>query len=82
MKKEQLKSITKRGIKLFYISGLRHSAIVIAKNADEAIKLVIEERRSEKKELNSRVLYGSVGEWESPEAKEIKLPNNFRIIEK
>lgn len=82
MKEEQLKNIKKQGIKLFYVSGLRHNAVVIAKNADEAINLAIKEYESEKKELNSRVLYGSVGEWESPEAQEIKLPENFRIMEK
>lgn len=65
-------------MKLYYIKGVRHNAIVIASNKKEAIKLVVE--AADSTNSDSRVLYGSVGNWEVPEAQEVKLPNNYKII--
>ena len=66
-------------MKLFYVSGLRHRAIVIANDKDEACKLAISAYEDEDKK-DSRVLFGSVGDWESPEAHEINLPDGYRLV--
>ncbi|MEK6952926.1 MAG: hypothetical protein AABX29_07985 [Nanoarchaeota archaeon] len=65
-------------MKLYYIRGVRHNAIVIASNKKEAIKLVVEATSSTSPD--SRVLYGSIDKWEVPEAQEVKLPNNYKIV--
>ena len=63
-------------IKLFYVSGVRHHAVVLAKDNEEASKLALAASEGNKDE---RVLFGFVGDWESPEFYELKLPENYRI---
>ncbi|MBI2583604.1 MAG: hypothetical protein HYW25_02965 [Candidatus Aenigmarchaeota archaeon] len=65
-------------MKLFYVSGIRHNAIVLAKDGDEAVSLAIRASESEDKDPN--VLFGSVGSWESPDAHELKLPDGYRLV--
>ncbi len=50
--------------KLFYIQGIRHSAVVIAGNVKEAIKLATKAHGSDYDKRDPRVLVGSVGDWE------------------
>jgi hypothetical protein len=67
-------------MKLYRVEGLRHHAIVIAESEDDAIKLAIKEYESEKEGKVPQVLFGSVGEWESPKAEELKLPKQYKIV--
>ncbi len=66
----------KSDVKLYYVSGIRHHAIVLAENKKQAITIVI---GSEEK-ADSRVLYGRVGRWENPEAEELKLPKDYKLV--
>jgi hypothetical protein len=50
-------------LKLFFVDGLRHAAVVIAPDAEEAIRLADASHGGEK---NPKVLFGSVGSWEGP----------------
>jgi hypothetical protein len=66
--------------KLFFIEGIRHSAVVLAADEREAIKLATEAHGSEKKD--PRVLFGSVGDWETfgdKSAIELRLPKGYTI---
>jgi hypothetical protein len=65
--------------KLFFIQGIRHSAIVLAADKKEAIKLATKAHGSEK--VDRRVLFGSVGDWETFDnsAIELKLPKGYSI---
>ena len=65
-------------MKLYYIRGIRHNAIVFALNKEEAIRLAIEASNSDKPD--PQILYGYVGDWESPEAYELKLPKNYKVV--
>lgn len=65
-------------MKLYFIEGIRHSAVVMAANQKKAVELV--GRASEKRQAPG-VLYGSVEDWESPVVHELKLPMGFRIVE-
>jgi hypothetical protein len=65
-------------LKLFYVDGVRHSAVVLARDEKEAIKLAGEASREEK--ADPRVLYGYVGDWEAPEAHELILPKEYRLV--
>ena len=62
-------------MKLFYVIGIRHNAIVLANNSEEAISLATIGDKED-----PRVLFGSVGSWEAPEAHEIKLPSDYRLV--
>lgn len=68
--------------KIFYVQGIRHHAIVIADNKDEAIKLSIADSDEEK---DSKVIFGHIGEWEKWKngisALELKLPKGYKIID-
>jgi hypothetical protein len=64
-------------VKLFYIDGIRHKAVVLAKDEEEAIKLAAEASRTEE---SPNVMCGSVGAWEAPEAYELKLPKGYRLV--
>ena len=66
------------GPRLFYIDGVRHSAVV-ARSGEEAVKLAVEASSSGKGD--AKVVFGSVGEWESPQAVELKLPRGPRLVE-
>ena len=73
---------TKRNenINLFYVNSVRHHAIVLAHDKNEAIKLSNE---ANKGLADPRVLFGSVGEWENwsgINASELKLSNGYRIV--
>ena len=46
------------------MSGIRHSAVVIANDEAEAVKLAEEAHGAEEGEADPRVIYGSVGDWE------------------
>jgi hypothetical protein len=61
-------------MKLYFVNGVRHSAVVMARTKKEAIGLAA------KVSDDDRVLFGSVGDWEAPEAHELKLPNGWKII--
>jgi hypothetical protein len=65
--------------RLFYIDGIRHSAVVIAATGEEAVKLAIDAAGPGKGE--AAVLFGGVSEWESPKAIELKLPRGYELIE-
>ena len=65
--------------KLFHVDGVRHSAVVLAASAEEVVELAIKASGSE--EGDARVLFGGVGEWESPTATELKLPRGFELVE-
>lgn len=60
-------------MKLYFVNGVRHSAVVMAGTKKEAIGLAA------KVSDDDRVLFGSVGDWEGPEAYELKLPKGWRI---
>lgn len=66
-------------MKLYFIEGIRHSAIVMAANQKEAVEFA---GRAYEKERAPGVLYGSVGDWEVPVAHELKLPKGFHIAER
>jgi hypothetical protein len=66
-------------LKLFYIEGIRHHAVVLATDGLEAIKLAEKAYVEVENEVDSKVLFGSVGDWESPVAHELKLPEGFEI---
>lgn len=63
--------------KLFLVQGIRHSAVVVAGNKDEALELAAND--SDCGASDTRVLYGGVQRWEAPEAIELKLPEGFRL---
>lgn len=65
-------------LKLFYVSGVRHSAVVLASSSQEAVKLAVGVSRAAKSD--PYVLYGSVGDWEVPEAHELKLPSGCQLV--
>jgi hypothetical protein len=67
------------GPRLFYIDGIRHSAVVIAATEQEAVNLATDAGGSGKD--NPMVLFGRVGEWESPKAIELKLPKGVGLVE-
>ncbi len=67
------------GPKLFYVDGVRHSAVVLAASEEEAVRLANAASSSE--ERDARVLFGYVGDWESPGATELKLPAGFELVE-
>ncbi len=61
-------------MKLFHVSGVRHSAVVLAETEQEAVKLAASDD-----EKSDQVLYGHVDGWEAPEAQELKLPSGYRL---
>ena len=63
--------------KLYYVDGVRHSAVVLA-GKGEAVRLAIAASRPE--EADRRVLYGHVDEWEAPGARELKLPRGYHLV--
>lgn len=63
-------------MKLYFVDGIRHSAVVLASNAREAVELATKEHGREKP---TRVLFGSVAGWEVPTAHELRLPEGYRI---
>lgn len=60
-------------MKLYFVSGIRHSAVVLAKNKKDAIVLA-------EKSDDTRVLIGHVGSWESPDAEELRLPTGWNLV--
>ena len=64
--------------RLYYVDGIRHSAVVLASTKGEAVRLAIAASRPE--EADRRVLYGHVDEWEGPGARELKLPRGYRLV--
>jgi len=68
-----------RGPRLFFVDGVRHSAVVVATTKEEALKLAVEASSSGKRD--AKVLFGDVGEWESPRAIELKLPKGLELVE-
>ncbi len=67
-------------VKLYYVSGLRHHAIVLADNKQQAVQQCID--KEEKNQEDPLILYGHVQKWEDPEAEEIQLPKGFAITSK
>ena len=69
--------------KIFYVSGLRHHAIVLAQDTDEARRLAVEASKNKK---DPRVLYGYIGDWEDfgrgLHTHELKLPPRYSIVKK
>ena len=65
-------------MKLFFVHGLRHSAVVIANSEKEAIELATKAHAGA---AIDEVLFGSVGEWEDPTVHQLKLPNGIRLVE-
>ena len=64
-------------MKLYFVRGARHSAVVLASNKKEAIKRSVDVANGKKDHL---VLYGDVQDWESPEAEELILPAGYGIV--
>ncbi len=62
---------------MHYVEGVTHSAVVLAESKSEAVRLAIAASRPE--EADVRVLYGYVGEWEGPSARELKLPKGYHL---
>jgi len=52
---------------------------VIAEDGAEAVKLAEEAHGAEDGKADQRVLYGSVGDWEVPQAIELVLPQGYQI---
>lgn len=65
-------------MKLYFVDGVRHSAVVIANNQKEAIGLATEAHGGKRAR---GVLFGSLGKWEVPTAHELKLPKGYRLVE-
>jgi hypothetical protein len=63
------------GPRLFYVEGVRHSAVVVASSEEEAVEA------SGSGKGDAKVLFGEVGEWESPRAIELKLPKGLELVE-
>ena len=66
--------------KLFYVEGVRHSAVVLARDAAESIRLAT--AVSTESKTDPRVLYGYVGDRESPIAHELTLPSGYQLVRK
>jgi len=66
-------------MKLFLVIGIRHNAIVLAENREVAIRLAVDASKSENKK-DPRVLFGYVGNWESHEVKELRLPKGYKLV--
>lgn len=68
-------------LKIFYVNGLRHHAIVLAHDESEAIRL---SNTADEVNKDPRVLFGSVSEWEnwndSTETLELKMPPGYKIV--
>ena len=65
-------------MKLYFVEGIRHSAVVMAPSQKEAVGLAA---RAYEKGRAPGVLFGSVGDWEAPVVHELKLPKGFQIVE-
>ncbi len=65
-------------MKLYFVNGVRHSAVVMARTKKEAIRMAAKVREDVP---SDHVLFGSVADWEAPEAYELKLPKGWRIIQ-
>ncbi len=63
---------------MYFVDGVRHSAVVIAESKAEALRLAVAASRPE--EADVRVLHGHVDEWEAPAARELKLPKRYRLL--
>jgi len=63
-------------MKLYFVDGVRHSAVVMARTKKEALGLAAKVHEGVPSDL---VLFGFVGDWEAPEAHELKLPKGWRI---
>jgi hypothetical protein len=53
-------------MKVYYVQGIRHSAVIFAETPEEAIAQAVEQ--------------SLVGDWEMPEAIEVPPPKGYRII--
>lgn len=56
---------------------MRHSAVVMANTEEEALKLAADYKGPG----SDRVLFGSVGDWEAPDAYELSLPKGWKIVQ-
>ena len=63
---------------MYFVEGVRHSAVVMATNQKEAIEFATKARGGKRA---PRVLFGSVRAWEGPIAHELKLPKGYRLVE-
>ena len=52
---------------------------MISDDGKEAVKLAGEAHGAEDGKADPRVLYGSVGDWEVPQAIELVLPDGYQI---
>ncbi|MBI2405892.1 hypothetical protein HYV21_02465 [Candidatus Microgenomates bacterium] len=71
---------TSETYKLFHVEGARHDAVVLARDKEEAERLVLEASRVDEGEEDSRVLYGYVGDWEMGVSTELRLPPGFKLV--
>jgi hypothetical protein len=65
-------------MELYFVDGIRHSAVVLANGEKQAVELATKAHSGVKIDA---VLFGSVGEWEVPSAHELKLPKGYRIVQ-
>ena len=60
------KKTNDKPIKVYRVEGIRHTGVVFAETPEKAISKAFEE--------------GSVGDWEMPQAIEVPLPKDYKII--
>lgn len=65
-------------MKLYFVEGIRHSAVVMANGQKEAIEFATKAHGGKR---TRGVLFGSVGDWEVPTAYELKFPKGYRLVE-
>jgi hypothetical protein len=53
-------------MKVYHVEGIRHCAVVFAETPEEAVAQAVEQ--------------DLVGDWEIPQAIEVPLPKDYRII--
>ena len=63
---------------MYFVEGVRHSAVVMANSQKEAIELATKAHDGKR---THGVLFGSVGAWEEPIAHELKLPKGYWLVE-
>ena len=73
-------------VKLFFVQGIRHHAVVMASDQKEAVELAEKAHGADDDKIDPRVLYGSVRDWEVPEAIRVEssegIPDRRRVAAK
>jgi hypothetical protein len=64
--------------KIFFVEGIRHSAVVLAASEEEAVRLAT---TNSSETANPAVLFGGVDGWEFPKATELRLPSGYALVQ-